>query len=205
MHVPGPYRPDADAAGKRALQGAALGLLSRLDGGAQAARQYAEADNMTRQFGTLDCLLATGKGAEELAAFRTRWGQDRLVVDKWFRLQIAHAAPEHAASVTETLTGAPDFNWKNPNCFRAVIGALTMNPAGFHDPTGASYRLVADWLIRLDAVNPQITARMSAAFETWRRYDTDRQGLIRAELTRIAGTGGLSRNTGEMINRILNG
>jgi aminopeptidase N len=80
-----------------------------------------------------------------------------------------------------------------------------MNAAGFHDPTGASYRLMADWLIRLDPLNPQTTARMCTAFETRKRYDADRQALIRAELERILATPHLSRDTTEMVARILHG
>ena len=105
--------------------------------------------------------------------------------------------------MTEDLTQHPDFDWKNPNRFRSVIGALSGNAAGFHYPSGASYRLLADWLIRLDPVNPQTAARMSTAFETLHRYDTVRQGLIRAELSRIATTPGLSRDLAEMVARML--
>lgn len=78
-----------------------------------------------------------------------------------------------------------------------------MNPAGFHDPTGAGYDLVADWLIRLDPVNPQTTARMSTVFETWSRYDADRQAMMRGALSRIGASPGLSRDTTEMVTRIL--
>jgi aminopeptidase N len=63
--------------------------------------------------------------------------------------------------------------------------------------------LLADWLIKLDPVNPQTAARMSTAFETWPRYDADRQAQIRAELSRIQATPGLSRNLGEMVGRML--
>ena len=86
----------------------------------------------------------------------------------------------------------------------AVLGALTANHAGFHAKDGSGYRLLADWLIRLDPLNPQTTARMCTAFQTWRRYDDARQALIRAELDRIAATPGLSRDTTEMVTRILN-
>jgi aminopeptidase N len=126
-------------------------------------------------------------------------------MDKWFSLQVAHAAPHLAARTAADLAGHPDFDWKNPNRFRSVFGALAMNAAGFHDPSGASYRLMADWLLRLDPLNPQTTARMCTAFETWHRYDADRQDLIRGELERIAGTPGLSRDTTEMVGRILDG
>ena len=203
MRVPGPYTPDARAAGCRALGLTALGYLSRLDGGKRAARQFREADNMTEELGALSCLLAIGAGQEETAAFYRRWRHDRLVTDKWFALQVVEAAPGAAAETTRALTEHPDFDWKNPNRFRAVLGALSMNAAGFHDPSGASYRLLADWLIRLDPVNPQTAARMSTAFETWTRHDADRRALIRAELERIARHQGLSRDLGEMVGRML--
>ncbi|MCU0908785.1 MAG: aminopeptidase N C-terminal domain-containing protein, partial [Rhodobacteraceae bacterium] len=87
--------------------------------------------------------------------------------------------------------------------FRAVLGALAMNAAGFHAADGSGYRLMADWLIRLDPVNPQTTARLSTAFETWARYDADRQALIRGELKRILATPGLSPDTTEMVTRLM--
>ena len=77
-----------------------------------------------------------------------------------------------------------------------------MNHAGLHHASGAGYRLLADWLIRLDAVNPQTTARMCSAFQTWRRYDAGRQALVAEELRRIGSQPDLSRDTREMIERI---
>ncbi|MEL7344849.1 MAG: aminopeptidase N C-terminal domain-containing protein, partial [Pseudomonadota bacterium] len=102
----------------------------------------------------------------------------------------------------QALTDHPDFTIRNPNRFRAVMGALVMNPAGFHDPSGQGYKVLTDWLMKLDPLNPQTTARMCWAFETWRRYDSDRQALIRAELDRILALNGLSRDTREMVGRI---
>ncbi|WP_170460589.1 aminopeptidase N [Ruegeria arenilitoris] len=201
--VDGPYSPDAEQAGKRTLGSAALALTTRLDGGAMAAEVYAKADNMTLQLSALSCLLRAGKGQSELAAFYDQWHDDRLVLDKWFGLQASLAAPDDAPRIARTLSEHPDFNWKNPNRFRALMGGLAMNHAGFHHAGGASYALLADWLIRLDPVNPQTTARMCTAFQTWKRYDADRQELIRAQLTRIAETPNLSRDTTEMVSRIL--
>ncbi|WP_170340330.1 aminopeptidase N [Ruegeria arenilitoris] len=201
--VDGPYSPDAEQAGKRALGSAALALTTRLDGGAMAAEVYAKADNMTLQLSALSCLLRAGKGQAELAAFYDQWRHDRLVLDKWFGLQASLAAPDDAPRIARALSEHPDFNWKNPNRFRALMGGLAMNHAGFHHASGEAYALLADWLIRLDPVNPQTTARMCTAFQTWKRYDADRQDLIRAQLTRIAETPNLSRDTTEMISRIL--
>ncbi|MFY0690888.1 MAG: aminopeptidase N [Paracoccaceae bacterium] len=203
MTVEGPYTPDAAAAGKRALQGRALSLLSRLDGGAQAIRQYEAADNMTQQLTALNCLLMIEKGEAQNAAFFEQWQHDRLVVDKWFTMQVGTARLSRAPARAEEMTRHPDFDMTNPNRFRSVFGALAANTAGFHDPSGAGYALMADWLIRLDAKNPQTTARMTSVFETWKRYDADRQDLIKTALRRIAATEGLSRDTTEMVGRIL--
>ncbi len=201
--VDAPYQPDAAQSGKRALCGAALALTSRLDGGSKAADAYQTADNMTLQLTALSCLLRAGKGEAELSAFYDQWKHDRLVVDKWFGLQVSMAAPQRTVEAARTLTEHPDFNWKNPNRFRALMGSLAMNHAGFHQADGAGYALLADWLIRLDPVNPQTTARMCSAFQTWKRYDADRQALMSAQLRRIADTPDLSRDTTEMVSRIL--
>ena len=200
--VSDPFRPDAVQAGHRALANAMLALLGRLDGGAQAARQYAAADNMTQKLAALSVMLEAGTGDDALAAFEAEWKNDRLVMDKWFALQVVASEPDQTATIATRLTEHPDFKWKNPNRFRSVMGALAGHHPGFHAKDGAGYRLLADWLIRLDPVNPQTTARMCSAFQTWRRYDDARQALIASELDRILATPDLSRDTTEMLTRI---
>ncbi|UWR81247.1 aminopeptidase N [Phaeobacter inhibens] len=203
--VDGPYQPDANGAGLRALNGRILSLLTRLDGGEQAARQYQAADNMTQQYAALAALMKAENGEKQSQAFFDQWQNDRLVMDKWFALQVACAAPDAAAKVATDLTRHALFDMKNPNRFRAVMGALAGNHAGFHHASGAGYQLLAENLIALDSLNPQTTARMCAAFQTWKRYDIARQALIRVELERILATEGLSRDTHEMVSRILQG
>jgi len=203
LATPGPFDPGAVAAGRRSLRLGAMALLSRLDGGQAATQAYTKANSMTDQMGALATLLDIGQGQPQIHAFRQQWHADRLVMDKWFALQVAYAAPDAAAQTTQTLTQDPDFDWKNPNRFRAVIASLAGNHAGFHHASGNSYALLADWLIKLDPVNPQTAARMSTAFETWPRYGTDRQALIRAQLQRIKASPTLSRNLGEMVGRML--
>jgi aminopeptidase N len=196
------YKPDAEQSGARSLANAALSLISRVDGGTAAQAQYDSADNMTQQLAALAALLTAGKGEQAVAAFYEQWKEDRLVIDKWFGLQISMADPAQAAEVAAALTQHPDFTMKNPNRFRATLGALAMSPAGFHRADGSGYKLLADWLIKLDPLNPQTTARMCSAFETWKRYDSDRQALIAAQLDRILAQDGLSRDTTEMLTRI---
>ena len=203
MTVDGPYDPNAKDAGKRALGNVMLGLLSQIDGGAQATAQFAAADNMTQQVAALACLLRVGKGADASAAFYDHWQNDRLVMDKWFGLQVRCAPPDAAVGTAQMLTDHPKFDWKNPNRFRAVIGGLTGNSAGFHAPDGSGYTFLADWLIKLDPVNPQTTARMAKAFDAWAQFDAGRQRQMRTELRRIADTPNLSSDTAEIVTRIL--
>jgi len=202
--VPGPYSPDAADAGRRALRARALGFLTALDPEARAARaQFDAADNMTERMAALGPLVAYGRGEAALAGFHADWAHDRLVVDKWFAVQGALTPPEAAVETVDRLTRHPDFDWRNPNRFRALMGSFAGNPAGFHRADGAGYRLFVDWLIRLDPVNPQTTARMTTSLGTWRMFDEGRQALIRGELERLAALPGLSRDTAEIVGRLL--
>jgi len=198
----GAFSPDATAAGRRALKGAALRLMARTDGGATAKASFASASNMTDTVAALSALLDIGQGQPELAAFKGKWQSNALVMDKWFTLQVGLAAPDQAAETTARLTALPEFDFRNPNRFRSVIGAISANHAGFHRADGAGYRVVADWLLKLDPLNPQTAARMSTAFETWARYDAPRQEQAKAQLDRILTTKGLSRDLAEMAARL---
>ncbi|PIB24236.1 aminopeptidase N [Amylibacter kogurei] len=203
MQVDGPYSPDAEAAGKRALASTALGLLTKLDGGKTAAKQFDNADNMTLQISALAALIRAGAGETQSAAFYDQWKSDNIVLDKWFAIQASCATPDAGLDIVQQLATHPDFNWKNPNRFRSLIGPFAMNPAAFHRIDGKGYQFLADWLIKLDAINPQTTARMAGLFETWKRYDKKRQTLITGQLRRIADTKNLSKDTSEIVGKIL--
>ncbi|MDO5703989.1 MAG: aminopeptidase N C-terminal domain-containing protein, partial [Paracoccus sp. (in: a-proteobacteria)] len=203
METPGPYSPDAGPAGRRSLRLAVLALLSRIDGADRAAALFDAAGNMTETMGALAALIRAGRADPALVTMQARFADNRLVMDKWFSVQVMAAPPARAAAIARDLAAHPDFDWKNPNRFRALIGGLTANHAGFHAAEGAGYDFVADWLIRLDPVNPQTAARMSAVFDSWHRYDAGRQAHARAALQRIAAMPGLSRNTSEMVSRII--
>ncbi|MBV1866712.1 MAG: aminopeptidase N [Marinosulfonomonas sp.] len=204
MAVPGPYTPDAVAAGKRSLRATALALITRLDGGAAAQDVYDSADNMTEQLGALGLLVPTDHGPSALAQFHEQWKGDRLVMDKWFLIQPARADPDKALAITKQLETHENFNWKNPNRLRALIyGLASANPAAFHQSDGAAYAWFADWIIRIDPANPQVAARSLTMFDSWRRYDADRQGMMRTALARIKATANLSPDATEMVTRIL--
>lgn len=204
MAVDGAYIPNATDAGKRSLRGRALGLLTKLETTAETAKaQFAAADNMTEQLSALAILIHAGQGSAATTAFYEQWKDDRLVIDKWFAIQAGSAAPDAALNIATSLSNHADFDWKNPNRFRSLIGPFAMNPAAFHQADGKGYAFIADWLIKLDPINPQTTARMCGLFETWRRYDTNRQILQKTQLERIANTPNLSKDSAEIIGKIL--
>ena len=125
------------------------------------------------------------------------------MIDKWLALQ-ASAPTGTVLDEVRALTEHPSFDWKNPNKFRSLIGVFAMaNPVAFHAPDGSGYAFVTDWLLKLDALNPQTTARLAGVFETWKRYTADRQSLMQAQMQRMADTGDLSKNTREIVERML--
>ncbi len=201
----GPFSADAEAAGRRALRGRALALICARDDAPDLARaHFAAAGNMTEAMAALALLAARGAAGDELAAFHDRWRSDRLVIDKWFAVQASQTPPERAVETVAALSAHPDFDWRNPNRFRALIGAFAAgNPAGFHRADGAGYDLVANWLIRLDPVNPQTAARLAGGFGAWRMFDADRQARMKGSLRRIGEAEGASRDMGEIVARAL--
>ena len=205
MKVEGAYTPDAEAAGKRALRSRALKLMTLHDPEATLAKQqFADADNMTEQLSALAALIAAGQADDALAAFYEQWKHEKLVIDKWFGVQAVVTPPDQAIEVVLKLSKHADFEWKNPNRYRSLIGAFASgNPAGFHAENGAGYELVADWIITLDAHNPQTTANMCTVFSSMHQYDPSRQAKMRAALQRVQDTDGLSKNASEIVGRIL--
>ena len=203
LAIEGPFNPNSKAAGKRALRSTALKLITKLDHGKTAHQQFITSNNMTEQLSALSLIISAGVGEKPSNQFYEQWKSDPLVIDKWFTIQVISALPSEALNVTQALTLHHDFNWKNPNRFRSLIGAFATSPAAFHASDGSGYTFVTDWLIKLDAINPQTAARMCGVFETWSRYNKKRQTLITTQLRRIQTTPNLSRDTLEIVSKIL--
>ncbi|MCY7399317.1 MAG: aminopeptidase N C-terminal domain-containing protein, partial [Sphingomonas bacterium] len=134
--------------------------------------------------------------------FHARYAGDALVIDKWFGLQAAAARPETIA-VVEALRAHPDFSLKNPNRLRALFGSFAGNQVAFHLASGAGYRLLADLIIEVDAINPQVAARMVPSFGRWRRFVAPYGDLMRGELERIVAAPGLSKDVFEQASKSL--
>jgi aminopeptidase N len=199
---------DGEAAGRRRLKNLCLEyLMSQTDAraGELCLRQYREAQNMTDRLAGLSLLADTDTEAADaaLAEFYQRWRQEPLVVDKWFRVQALSRRPDCLARV-RALAEHEAFSLRNPNKVRALIGAFSQgNLARFHTADGAGYRFLADAVIELNGLNPQVAARLVSAFSRWRRYDEERQEHMRVQLERILNTPTLSNDVREIVSRSL--
>ena len=206
---PGPYRIDGVSIGRRALRNTCLAYLVAAGEPGAVALAKAQFDlgaNMTDTLATLAVLgsVACREREAALAAFHARWHGDALVLDKWFAIQALSSLPGTGAAV-RTLAAHPDFDLRNPNRVRALVGSFSANQARFHDPSGDGYRFLAETILALDPMNPQVAARLVSPLGQWRRMEAGRQGLMRGELQRVLDATGLSRNTREMVGRSLGG
>jgi aminopeptidase N len=203
-----PFEPSAAQAGKRALRNACLRYLTAKDSQAArslAARHFDGAGNMTDQAAGLAALVDLDGPEREAAlkAYEAQWKDTPLALDRLFSLQAMSCRPDALARLQD-LMKHPHIDIKNPNRVRSTLIPFAVNnPLRFHSKDGSGYRFVADHVIALDKLNPQMAARLSGAFETWRRYEPKRQAEAKAQLQRILASPGLSTNTAEMAGRTL--
>ena len=205
----GPYSPDPESVGRRALRGAALYLLAATGEPSEIARlerHYRQASNMTDAVTALSILASLGVPArdEALADFYRRWQDEPLVLDKWFAVQARAPRPDSVETATALLSH-PKFTLKNPNRVRALIGSFVHgNPTGFNRADGAGYAFLASTALEIDRFNPHMAARLLGAFESWRTLEAGRQARARATLERLAAAE-LSTDSFEIVTKTLGG
>jgi aminopeptidase N len=203
----GTYTVDGNSIGRRSLRNACLAYLAAAgeEGVRLAAAQYDAAANMTDRLAALSLLADTEDPARDaaLAAFHARWRGDDLVLDKWFSIQAMARRTDTLARV-RALYAHPDFDLRNPNRARSLIGAFaSANPRWFHDASGEGYRFLADAVIALDPINGATAARLVGPLGLWRRQAPERAALMRRELERVLALPGLSRGTFEKVSKAL--
>jgi aminopeptidase N len=199
------YATSAAAIGRRRLKNTCLSYLGCLESArAQVLEQFHQARNMTDQLAALRIIVHSGypEQSECLAKFYQQWQSEPLVLDKWFAVQASSPLPG-AVDRIQKLLDHPDFDLGNPNRVRAVLGVFgRQNPVGFHARDGSGYRLLTDYLLELDRLNPQLAARLAQPLTAWQRYDPVRQHFMRAELQRLLNTP-LSRDLFEIASKAL--
>ena len=202
------YRVEHDDIGKRALKNVCLSYLAL--GEATLANtlvqtQYQQANNMTDALAALSAAVMAQLACRDkmLSAWDERWHQDGLVMDKWFTLQATSPAPDVLTRV-RGLMQHRSFSMGNPNRVRALIGAFaSANPAAFHAKDGSGYRFLVEMLIDLNSRNPQVAARMIEPLIRLKRYDTERQRMMREALEQLQALENLSGDLYEKISKAL--
>jgi aminopeptidase N len=203
------YVAEAEHFARRALQNIALSYLmltEKQEVLTACIDQFDTADNMTERLTAL-AVLVNSPFAEEkakaLAVFAENFKTNALVMDQWFSVQAGSPLPGGLERV-KALMQHPAFTLKNPNKVRALIGAFAgQNLINFHAADGSGYRFLADLVIELNGFNPQIASRQLAPLTRWRKYDSARQALMKAELERIRNSGNLSSDVFEVVSKSL--
>ena len=171
-----------------------------------AIEQYHQASNMTDRLAAFVALIHSRYAEKNdlIVDFYTRWKNNTLVLDKWFAVQATTPDPQQdvLASVMHLMKHAA-FSINNPNKVRSLIGAFTSNMRAFHRPDGAGYELLADIIIKLNNINPQIGARLVSTFNNWRAYDEPYSSNMRTQLERIKAQDKLSRDIAEIVSKAL--
>jgi aminopeptidase N len=211
----GAYSPDAKASGRRALAGLAMGMLciaavqtSDVVTPGRVYQQFKDAGNMTDRFNALSALVVSGHALanDALALFHKLFQHEALVIDKWFALQAG--APDRAGDVlprVRQLMQHADFSLRNPNRARSLIFSYcSANPAAFHRADAAGYVYWSEQVLALDAINPQVAARLARAMDRWSRLAEPYRSAAKVAIERVAAKADLSNDVREVISRALN-
>ena len=210
----GSYVPDTLSSGRRALAGLALSMLclaARQSGDTvwpgKAYQRFKDADNMTDRFNALAALVHSGHDLAKpaLARFHSLFQNEELVLDKWFALQAgANDRGGQVLPAVRALMKHPDFNLKNPNRARSVIFSYcSANPGAFHRTDAAGYMFWSEQVLALDAINPQVAARLARALDRWKKLAVPCRGAAQDALKRVAAKASLSNDVREVISRAL--
>ena len=204
----GQFSPDAASAGRRSLCNVLMDYLSiAADTPEIASASFRSATNMTDEAAALTVLAHRFAGHPDtvaaLAAFERKYGDNPLVLDKWFQIQATAPGPDTVETV-RALTGHSGFSIANPNRVRSLVGTFaTMNQTGFHRADGAGYELFADIVLEAEKRNPQLAARLATALRSWRSLEPTRQAAARNALLRIAAPADLSSDLRDIVERTL--
>ena len=210
----GSYRPDTLSSGRRALAGLALVMLclnAKTTGDTvwpgKAYQRFKDADNMTDRLAALSALVHSGHALAKpaLERFHSLFKSEELVLDKWFALQAGCIDQGgQVLPAVRALMKHPDFNLKNPNRARSVIFSYcSANPGAFHRADAAGYVFWADQVLALDAINPQVAARLARALDRWKKLAEPYRNAAQEALKRVAAKADLSNDVREVVSRAL--
>ena len=212
LNIQEEYKADSSSIAKRSLRNKCLHYLAlgnSNDNYSILKRQFETADNMTDELAAFRAIVHSQKPSlqaykkQAVQAFYAKWRHEPLVVNHWLSVQ----ATEPCSDVLDTVLALMEheaFDYKNPNKLRSLIGAFTnANIVNFHSASGKGYTFLADNILKLNEMNPQIASRLLTPFAKWKSYDETRKTLMKRELLRISAASNLSKDVFEVVNKTL--
>lgn len=194
------FSPNASSAGKRALRLALLRLIIMAGSETEAAFLYENADNLTEKFGALALLAHHGITSlkhHNMDDFQNKFENNANVFDKLLSL---NGQLNNVKTVQKMLT-EPLFNHFNPNRYRALVGVFAMsNPTQFHTKEG--YSFLCEELLRVDKINPQVSARVANAFRSYKSMEEWRKIAAHEALLALSKHN-LSNDLRDIVTRML--
>ncbi|WP_444904176.1 aminopeptidase N [Microbulbifer sp. CnH-101-E] len=205
-----PYSPNAKDIAERSLKNTCLSYLAATekdDALNIVQKQFETAGNMTDSAAALSALINYGSAPKVDSAiqeFYQRWKDDTQVVELWLGLQSSSARNGTLTNI-KNLTKHPSFEIKNPNKVRAVLGGFAnRNFKQFHKEDGSGFFFIAEQVVMLDKINPQIAARLVVPITRWQKYSDDLSDKMREALQGILDSGGLSKDVFEVVSKSIN-
>jgi aminopeptidase N len=209
LNVQQNYLPEPEQMAQRGLKNAALSYLLKTDHKQYcdlAVAQFENSDNMTDSMAALASMVNskhTLQAEDALASFYKKWQAEPLVVNQWLSVQASSAEYGTVENIIKLLAHE-SFDIKNPNKVRSVIGAFAgQSLINFHALDGSGYQLLADKIIVLNRLNPQIASRLVAPLSKWRRYVGSQAQQMKQQLQRIMSQEDLSKDVYEVVSKSL--
>ena len=204
----GDYQLSPEAMARRRLKNVCLGYLLHLereDYFELCANQFYRADNMTDQIACLRIVVHCRHPLRDriVAQFYHQWKDNALVVDKWFSA-LGSTQREHALEQIRPLFDHPAYTLTNPNRARSLLGAMIANSSAFHQADGAGYALAAEKIMQLDAINPQVAARLANSFVHWRKLVAEQEQLMKSQVETMLASADMSNDLNELLTTSLN-
>jgi aminopeptidase N len=203
----GAYQLNPEAMARRRLKNICLGYLLHLQREAYfelCADQFDRADNMTDQIACLQIVVHCRHPLRDriVAQFYQQWKDNALVIDKWFSVLGSNQA-EDALDQIKPLFDHPAYSLTNPNRARSLLGAMIANSSAFHQSDGSGYALAAQKLLQLDAINPQIAARLANPLVHWRRFVVQQEALMKTQIEAMLSNDKMSNDLNELLTTSL--
>jgi aminopeptidase N len=206
-HFPASKDLDAKSIGERSLKNRCLKLLSAMrsdEVATLAYSQYNASITMTDRIAALDILenISPAYSASALEHFYKKYKNDTLVMQKYFSI-LASSQRSGTLDRVMALQNDEAYNELVPNLVRSLIGVFARNYKHFHSKDGYGYKFVADKIIDIDKINPQMASGLAGAFKIYEKLNTLNKDLMRSELERVISTESISKNVYEIVGKII--